>query len=126
VVVIALALVALLAPLIAPQNPYDLARLVADGCPPPAGIRRIRRLPAHPRDRRAGAIFSPRSCTRLRISIQIGVLLAWRRRSSAPRWGRVRPISAADRSLHHGIVDLQLSFPAILLALMLRRCSARA
>ena len=45
----AIALIAPLAPLIAPQNPYDLAQTRADGRAPPAGIRRLRRLHAHSR-----------------------------------------------------------------------------
>ena len=74
VVVTAIALVALLAPLIAPQNPYDLARLVLmDARRPPGyvgsnGYMHILGTDAQGRDLFSAILYG------LRISIEIGVL----------------------------------------------------
>jgi len=119
-VVIALALVALLAPLIAPQNPYDLARLVLmDARRPPGfvgsdGYLHILGTDAQGRDLFSAILYG------LRISIQIGVLAGL----AALILGAALGTSAAYfggriEAFIMRIVDLQLSFPAILLALML-------
>ena len=119
-VVIALALVALLAPLIAPQNPYDLARLVLmDARRPPGfvgsdGYLHILGTDAQGRDLFSAILYG------LRISIQIGVLAGL----AALILGALLGTSAAYfggriEAFIMRIVDLQLSFPAILLALML-------
>jgi peptide/nickel transport system permease protein len=120
VVVAAIALVALLAPLLAPQNPYDLASLVLmDARRPPGfvgsgGYVHILGTDAQGRDLYSAILYG------LRISIQIGgaagtvalVLGAVLGTMAAYFGGRIEAFIMR-------IVDLQLSFPAILLALML-------
>jgi peptide/nickel transport system permease protein len=119
-VVVVIALVALLAPLIAPQNPYDLARLVLmDARRPPgyvgsSGYMHILGTDAQGRDLFSAILYG------LRISIQIGVLAG----TVALVCGALLGTSAAYfggrvEAFIMRIVDLQLSFPAILLALML-------
>lgn len=119
-VVIVIALVALLAPLIAPQNPYDLAKLVLmDARRPPGyvgsdGYTHILGTDAQGRDLFSAILYG------LRISIQIGVLAGM----VALIFGALLGTSAAYlggriEAFIMRIVDLQLSFPAILLALML-------
>ena len=119
-VVLAIALVALLAPLIAPQNPYDLAKLVLmDARRPPGyvgsgGYVHILGTDAQGRDLFSAILYG------LRISIQIGVLAG----TAALVFGALLGTSAAYfggriEAFIMRIVDLQLSFPAILLALML-------
>jgi peptide/nickel transport system permease protein len=120
IVVIAIALIALLAPLIAPQNPYDLASLVLmDARRPPGfvgsgGYVHILGTDAQARDLFSAILYG------LRISIQIGVAAG----TVALVLGAVLGTSAAYfggriEAFIMRIVDLQLSFPAILLALML-------
>jgi peptide/nickel transport system permease protein len=120
IVMIAIALIALLAPLIAPQNPYDLASLVLmDARRPPGfvgsgGYMHILGTDAQGRDLFSAILYG------LRISIQIGVaagtvalvLGAALGTTAAYLGGRIEAFVMR-------IVDLQLSFPAILLALML-------
>ena len=120
IVVVAIALIALLAPLIAPQNPYDLASLVLmDARRPPGfvgsgGYMHILGTDAQGRDLFSAILYG------LRISIQIGVaagtvalvLGAALGTTAAYLGGRIEAFIMR-------IVDLQLSFPAILLALML-------
>jgi peptide/nickel transport system permease protein len=118
-IVLVIALVALLA-LIAPQNPYDLAKLVLmDARRPPGyvgsgGYVHILGTDAQGRDLFSAILYG------LRISIQIGVLAGM----AALIFGALLGTSAAYfggriESFIMRIVDLQLSFPAILLALML-------
>jgi peptide/nickel transport system permease protein len=120
VVVTVIALVALLAPLIAPQNPYDLAKLVLmDARRPPGyvgsnGTMHILGTDAQGRDLFSAILYG------LRISIEIGVLAGM----VALTFGALLGTSAAYfggriEAFIMRIVDLQLSFPAILLALML-------
>jgi len=120
IVVIAITLIALLATLIAPQNPYDLASLVLmDARRPPGfvgsgGYTHILGTDAQGRDLFSAILYG------LRISIQIGVaagtvalvLGAALGTTAAYLGGRIEAFIMR-------IVDLQLSFPAILLALML-------
>ncbi len=119
-VVLVIALVALLAPLVAPQNPYDLAKLVLmDARRPPGyvgsgGYVHILGTDAQGRDLFSAILYG------LRISIQIGVLAGM----AALVFGAMLGTSAAyfggrTEAFIMRIVDLQLSFPAILLALML-------
>jgi peptide/nickel transport system permease protein len=119
-VVLVIALVALLAPLIAPQNPYDLAKLVlSDARRPPGyvgtgGYVHIIGTDAQGRDLFSAILYG------LRISIQIGVLAGM----VALLLGALLGTSAAyfggrTEAFIMRVVDLQLSFPAILLALML-------
>jgi peptide/nickel transport system permease protein len=119
-VVTVIALIALLAPLIAPQNPYDLAKLVLmDARRPPGyvgsdGYMHILGTDAQGRDLFSAILYG------LRISIEIGVLAGM----VALIFGALLGTSAAyfggrTEAFIMRIVDLQLSFPAILLALML-------
>jgi peptide/nickel transport system permease protein len=119
-VVTVIALIALLAPLIAPQNPYDLAKLVLmDARRPPGyvgsdGYIHILGTDAQGRDLFSAILYG------LRISIEIGVLAGM----VALIFGALLGTSAAyfggrTEAFIMRIVDLQLSFPAILLALML-------
>jgi peptide/nickel transport system permease protein len=119
-VVATIALVALSAPLIAPQNPYDLASLVLmDARRPPGfvgsgGYVHILGTDAQGRDLYSAILYG------LRISIQIGVAAG----TVALVLGAVLGTMAAYfggriEAFIMRIVDLQLSFPAILLALML-------
>jgi peptide/nickel transport system permease protein len=119
-VVIVIALVALAAPLIAPQDPYDLASLVLmDARRPPGhvgagGYVHVLGTDAQGRDLFSAILYG------LRISIQIGVFAG----TIALVLGAVLGTSAAyfggrTEQFIMRVVDLQLSFPAILLALVL-------
>jgi len=120
VVVVIISGVALAAPLIAPQDPYDLAHLVLmDARRPPGfvgsnGYTHLLGTDAQGRDLLSAIIYG------LRISIQIGILAG----AIAFVVGVAIGTSAAylrgrGEALIMRIVDLQLSFPAILLALVL-------
>jgi peptide/nickel transport system permease protein len=119
-VVVGIAVVALLAPLIAPQDPYNLASLVLmDARRPPGyvgsgGFVHWLGTDAQGRDLFSAILYG------LRISIQIGVLAG----AIALIFGATLGTSAAyfggrTEAFIMRIVDLQLSFPAILLALVL-------
>jgi peptide/nickel transport system permease protein len=119
-VVVVIAVVALLAPLIAPQDPYNLASLVLmDARRPPGyvgsgGFVHWLGTDAQGRDLFSAILYG------LRISIQIGVLAG----AIALIFGATLGTSAAyfggrTEAFIMRIVDLQLSFPAILLALVL-------
>jgi peptide/nickel transport system permease protein len=119
-VVVVIAVVALLAPLIAPQDPYNLASLVLmDARRPPGyvgsgGFVHWLGTDAQGRDLFSAILYG------LRISIQIGVLAG----TIALVFGATLGTSAAyfggrTEAFIMRIVDLQLSFPAILLALVL-------
>jgi peptide/nickel transport system permease protein len=113
-------LVALLAPLVAPQNPYDLANLtLRDARRPPgyvgaAGYVHWLGTDAQGRDVLSAILFG------LRISLQISVTAG----AIALAFGAVLGAGAAflggrTEALIMRVIDLQLSFPAILLALVL-------
>jgi peptide/nickel transport system permease protein len=119
-VVVLIAALALLAPLIAPQNPLDLAKLVLmDARRPPGyvgsgGYVHWLGTDAQGRDLLSAILYG------LRISIQIGV--------AAGAIGLVFGATLGASAAYFGgrieacimrIVDLQLSFPPILLALVL-------
>jgi peptide/nickel transport system permease protein len=119
-VVVLIALLALLAPLIAPQDPYNLASLVLmDARRPPGhvgsgGYVHWLGTDAQGRDLFSAILYG------LRISIQIGVAAG----AIALVLGATFGASAAyfggrTEAFIMRIVDLQLSFPAILLALVL-------
>ena len=108
------------APFIAPQDPYDLANLVLmDARRPPGfvgskGYTHVLGTDAQGRDLLSAILYG------LRISIQIGILAG----AIAFVVGVAIGTSAAylrgrSEALIMRIVDLQLSFPAILLALVL-------
>jgi peptide/nickel transport system permease protein len=120
VVVVAMVTVALAAPLIAPQNPYDLANLVLmDARRPPGfvgsnGFTHILGTDAQGRDLFSAILYG------LRISLQmgliagcvafiIGVSLGLGAAYAGGRW----------EAFIMRVIDLQLAFPAILLALVL-------
>jgi len=119
-VVVIISGMAVAAPLIAPQDPYDLARLVLmDARRPPgfvgsSGYTHLLGTDAQGRDLLSAILYG------LRISIQIGILAG----AIAFVVGVAIGTSAAylrgrSEAVIMRIVDLQLSFPAILLALVL-------
>ena len=126
VAVVALATIAsivlltLLAPVMAPQNPYDLANLVlSDARRPPGyigakGITHWLGTDAQGRDLWSAILYG------LRISLQVGLIAG----AIAFVLGASLGVSAAFfggriETLIMRFIDLQLSFPAILLALVL-------
>ncbi|WP_372622649.1 ABC transporter permease [Falsiroseomonas sp.] len=111
---------ALLAPWIAPQDPYDLANLeLADARRPPGhvgsgGYVHLLGTDAQGRDLLSAILYG------LRISLQMGIAAG----AVAMAIGAMLGILAAHaggtlESAIMRVVDLQLSFPAILLALVL-------
>ncbi len=120
IVVIAVILLAVLAPLIAPQNPYDLSKLVlGDARRPPGyigsgGFTHWLGTDAQGRDLWSAILYG------LRISLQVGLMAG----SIAFVIGATLGCMAAFfggrlEALIMRVIDLQLSFPAILLALVL-------
>ena len=120
VVFILIAAAAILAPLIAPQNPYDLAQLdIMDGRLPPgsasaAGYTYLLGTDDQGRDMFSGMLYG------LRISLASASAPPCSPPSSAPPSACSPRSSAAapTRSIMR-LVDLQLSFPSILVALMI-------
>ncbi len=119
-VVVIIVLAALLAPWIAPQNPYDLAGLsLMDARRPPGhvgtgGIHHWLGTDASGRDLFSAILYG------LRISLQMGLLAG----AFSFALGGTLGIGAAFlggkmEALIMRFIDLQLSFPAILLALVL-------
>ncbi len=113
-------IVAVLAPHIAPQNPYDLSQLdILDSRLPPgsesfSGVPYVLGTDAQGRDILSGILYG------LRASLMVGVLSAF----AAAIIGTSAGLTAAYiggrvESLMMRIVDLQLSFPTILMALMM-------
>lgn len=120
VVVVAIVGVALAAPLVAPQNPYDLANLVlSDARRPPGfvgsnGYTHWLGTDAQGRDLLSAILYG------LRISLEMGLVAG----AIAFTVGVTLGIGAAylggrSEAFIMRIVDLQLAFPAILLALVL-------
>ncbi|MFY8115138.1 MAG: ABC transporter permease [Rhabdaerophilum sp.] len=119
-VVIVIVLIALAAPLIAPQNPYDLATLVlTDARRPPGfvgskGFTHWLGTDAQGRDLLSAILYG------LRISIQIGILAGVIAFGIGATLGTFAAyFGGRIEALIMRIIDLQLSFPAILLALVL-------
>jgi peptide/nickel transport system permease protein len=119
-VVLALFAVALLAPLVAPQNPYDLGSLVLmDARRPPGhvgagGFTYWLGTDAQGRDLLSAILYG------LRISIQMGVIAGVIAFALGASLGAFAAFAGGRiEALIMRIVDLQLSFPAILLALVL-------
>lgn len=119
-VIVAIAVMAVLAPLIAPQNPYDIGKLVlGDARRPPGfvgsgGYVHWLGTDAQGRDLLSAILYG------LRISVMIGVAAG----AIAFAVGAVMGSTAAFvggrvEALIMRFVDLQLSFPPILLALVL-------
>lgn len=120
VVVVLIMLIALFAPLISPQNPYDLATLVlTDARRPPGfvgskGFTHWLGTDAQGRDLLSAILYG------LRISIQIGVMAGGIAFCLGATLGAFAAYFGGKiEALIMRIVDLQLSFPAILLALVL-------
>lgn len=121
VVLIVIVLIAVLAPLLAPQNPYDLMQLdIMDGLLPPdspagsGGRTYWLGSDDQGRDMLSAIMYG------LRISLSVGVMSAL----VAAFIGVSLGLFAAYRgrrveSLIMRLVDLQLSFPSILVALMI-------
>ncbi|MCZ8259044.1 MAG: ABC transporter permease [Beijerinckiaceae bacterium] len=119
-VVVVIVLIALAAPLIAPQNPYDLATLVlTDARRPPGfvgskGFTHWLGTDAQGRDLLSAILYG------LRISIQIGILAGVIAFGIGATLGTFAAyFGGRIEALIMRIIDLQLSFPAILLALVL-------
>jgi peptide/nickel transport system permease protein len=119
-VVVAIVLLAVLAPLIAPQNPYDLGSLsLLDARRPPGfvgsgGYVHWLGTDAQGRDLLSAILYG------VQISVQIGLMAG----GVALAVGATLGVTAAYaggvvETIVMRIVDLQLSFPAILLALVL-------
>ncbi len=120
VVAVLLALVALFAPLISPQNPYDLENLsLLDARRPPGfvgsgGYVHILGTDAQGRDLLSAILYG------LRISIEIGLAAGLVALTIGATIGVLAAYAGGwIETLIMRIVDLQLSFPAILLALVL-------
>lgn len=116
----AFCLLALLAPLIAPQNPYDLAQLdILDGRLPPgspsaAGYTYILGTDDQGRDMFSGMLYG------LRISLGVGVGSALFACVVGTSLGLLAAYAGGrTESIIMRVVDLQLSFPTILVALMI-------
>ncbi len=113
-------LMALAAPLITPQNPYDLATLVlTDARRPPGyvgsrGFTHWMGTDAQGRDLYSAIIYG------LRISLQIGLMSGAIAFSLGASLGTLAGfVGGKTEALIMRFIDLQLSFPAILLALVL-------
>ena len=121
VVVLALiVLLALLAPWITPQNPYDLANLVLmDARRPPGhvgskGFTHWLGTDAQGRDLLSAILYG------LRISLQVGLMAGAIAFALGASLGTLAGFAGGrTETLIMRIIDLQLSFPAILLALVL-------
>jgi peptide/nickel transport system permease protein len=120
VVVVATVLAALLAPLITPQDPYDIANLsLSDARRPPGfvgseGYVHHLGTDAQGRDLLSAILYG------LRISLQMGLVAGLVALSMGSTLGILAAYAGGwVETLIMRIVDLQLSFPAILLALVL-------
>ncbi len=119
-VVVALVTVALLAPLIAPQNPYALADLVLmDARRPPGhvgsgGFTHILGTDAQGRDLFSAILYG------LRISLQMGLIAGFIAFVVGVSLGLgAAYVGGRREAFIMRVIDLQLAFPAILLALVL-------
>ncbi len=120
VVMLSIALIAIIAPLIAPQNPYDLAQLdIMDGRLEPGsvggeGIKFWLGTDDQGRDMLSGIMYG------LRISLFVGAGSALIAGIIGSTLGLVAAyVGGRTESIIMRLVDLQLSFPSILVALMI-------
>jgi peptide/nickel transport system permease protein len=120
IVLVFIILAALLAPLIAPQNPYDIGKLVLmDARRPPGhlgsgGYTHWLGTDAQGRDVLSAMLYG------LRISLQVGLMAGAIAFMLGASIGAIAGFSGGPIEwLLMRFVDLQLSFPAILLALVL-------
>ncbi|SMF31108.1 peptide/nickel transport system permease protein [Tistlia consotensis] len=119
-VTVALALLAAFAPLVAPQNPYDLAHLsLADARRPPGylgtgGYVYLLGTDPQGRDLLSAILYG------LRVSVEIGLAAGCIALTIGATFGVLAAYAGGwIETLIMRAVDLQLSFPAILLALVL-------
>lgn len=119
-VVFVIGVIALLAPWITPQNPYDLSKLsLGDARRPPGfvgsgGYVHWLGTDAQGRDLLSAILYG------LRISIQIGVMAGAIAFTLGATLGAFAAYAGGRlEALIMRVIDLQLSFPAILLALVL-------
>ena len=119
-VVVLVVLLAVFAPLVAPQDPYDLAKLTlrdarrAPGFVGAAGYVHWLGTDAQGRDMFSAILFG------LKISLQISVSAGLIALSFGATLGAAAAfLGGRTEALIMRIIDLQLSFPAILLALVL-------
>jgi peptide/nickel transport system permease protein len=120
VVVVLLMFLALFASLVSPQNPYDLANLsLMDSRRPPGfvgtgGYTHILGTDPQGRDLLSAILYG------LRISIQIGLAAGFVSLTIGTTLGILAAyVGGRVEALIMRLVDLQLSFPAILLALVI-------
>jgi peptide/nickel transport system permease protein len=120
VMFLAIVVIAIVAPLISPQNPYDLAQLdILDGRQPPgarsgAGFVFWLGSDDQGRDMLSGIFYG------LRISLAVGVISTVIALVIGAALGLLAAYAGGRvESLIMRIVDIQLSFPAILVALIL-------
>jgi peptide/nickel transport system permease protein len=120
VVVVLLMFLALFASLVSPQNPYDLANLsLMDSRRPPGfvgtgGYTHILGTDPQGRDLLSAILYG------LRISIQIGLAAGFVSLTIGATLGILAAyVGGRVEALIMRLVDLQLSFPAILLALVI-------
>ncbi|MEM6711020.1 MAG: ABC transporter permease [Pseudomonadota bacterium] len=120
IVVVLLILLALFASIVAPQNPYDLATLsLLDSRRPPGfvgsgGYMHFLGTDPQGRDLFSAILYG------LRISIQIGLAAGFVSLSIGTALGILAAyVGGRVEALIMRLVDLQLSFPAILLALVI-------
>ncbi len=119
-VIIVIAILTIFAPWIAPQDPYDLANIdLMDARRPPGyigtgGYVHLLGTDAQGRDLLSAMIYG------LRISLQMGLLAGAIALTLGATLGTLAAfVGGRIEALVMRIVDLQLSFPAILLALVL-------
>jgi peptide/nickel transport system permease protein len=119
-VMLAIIVLAVLAPLVTPQNPYDLATLqLMDARRPPGhigsgGYVHWLGTDAQGRDLYSAILYG------LRISLQVGLMAGTIAFLIGASLGATAAyVGGRTEALLMRIVDLQLSFPAILLALVL-------
>ena len=119
-VVLLMILLAVFAPIVAPQNPYDLANLsLMDARRPPGfvgsgGYTHLLGTDPQGRDLLSAILYG------LRISIQIGLAAGFVSLTVGSALGILAAyLGGRFEALIMRIVDLQLSFPAILLALVI-------
>ncbi|MCX7325093.1 MAG: ABC transporter permease [Hyphomicrobiales bacterium] len=119
-VVLLISALAIAAPLISPQNPYDLANLVlmdarrAPGFVGSKGFTHWLGTDAQGRDLLSAILYG------LRISIQIGLIAGAIAFALGATLGAFAAfLGGRIEALIMRVIDLQLSFPAILLALVL-------
>lgn len=120
VLLVIVVVLALLSPVIAPQDPYDLMQLdILDGRLPPgsesfSGLVYYLGTDSQGRDILSGILYG------LRTSLIVGVLSAFAAAIIGTTIGLLAAyIGGRTESLLMRLVDLQLSFPTILMALMM-------